>query len=39
MPDAPLLEARDLRKRFDDVEADAGVSFTILEGESVGIVG
>lgn len=39
MPDAPLLEARDLRKRFDDVEAVAGVSFTVLEGESVGIVG
>ena len=39
MPEAPLLEVRNLGKLFEDVEAVADVSFSVGEGESVGIVG
>ncbi len=36
---APLLEVRAVRRSFDGVRALAGVSFTIREGELVGIIG
>lgn len=39
MSDMPLLEVRNLGKRFEDVEAVSGVNFSVQEGESVGIVG
>ena len=39
MPEAPLLEVRNLSKQFEDVEAVAEVSFSVREGESVGIGG
>lgn len=34
-----LLEVKNLYKRFDDVDAVAGLSFSVQKGESVGIVG
>jgi ABC-2 type transport system ATP-binding protein len=36
---APILECRDLRKRFGDVVAVGGVSFRIAEGETYGLLG
>ena len=36
---APLVEVRDLVKRFGDVAAVDGVSFDVLPGEALGIVG
>ena len=39
MDNAPLLEVKDLTKRFEDLTAVSDVSFAICEGESVGIVG
>jgi len=36
---APLLECRDLRKRFGDRTAVAGISFTISPGETYGLLG
>jgi hypothetical protein len=35
----PVLECRELRKRFGDVEAVRGVSFQIAEGETYGLLG
>lgn len=39
MTNIPLLEVRDLHKSYEDTEAVRGISFTVNEGESVGIVG
>lgn len=39
MTNAPLLEVRDLTKRFEELTAVSDVSFAVREGESVGIVG
>jgi ABC-type oligopeptide transport system ATPase subunit len=39
MPDAPVLAAHDLVRRFGDVTAVAGVSFSVGAGERIGIVG
>ena len=34
-----VLECRELRKRFGELEAVAGVSFQIAEGETYGLLG
>lgn len=39
MSNTPLLEVRDLRKTYDEMEVVRGINFTVNEGESVGIVG
>jgi ABC-type branched-subunit amino acid transport system ATPase component/ABC-type branched-subunit amino acid transport system permease subunit len=36
---APLLEARDLRKRFGGITAVADVSFRVRRGETLGLIG
>jgi ABC-2 type transport system ATP-binding protein len=36
---SPVLECVDLRKRFGELEAVRGVSFTIAEGETYGLLG
>ena len=35
----PAIEVIDLRKRYGDVEAVAGVSFEVREGETFGLLG
>ncbi len=35
----PVIEVADLRRRFDDVDAVAGVSFDVAEGEVFGFLG
>jgi len=35
----PLLEVRDLGKRFGGLTALAGVSFSVAAGETVGVMG
>ena len=37
--DAPAIEVRDLRKRFEDVQAVDGVSFAVRRGELFGFLG
>jgi ABC-2 type transport system ATP-binding protein len=39
MPPEPMIEVRDLTKRFGTVEAVTGVSFTVQRGEIVGFLG
>lgn len=39
MPMTAIVEVRDLRKRFGDVEAVAGLDFTIRRGEIFGLLG
>jgi ABC-2 type transport system ATP-binding protein len=36
---APVLEVRDLHKRFGEIEAVRGISFRIAEGETYGLLG
>jgi len=38
-PDKPAIVARDLRKRYGELEAVRGVSFTVAKGEIVGFLG
>ena len=38
-PVRPVLECVDLRKRFGELEAVRGVSFTVAEGETYGLLG
>jgi ABC-2 type transport system ATP-binding protein len=35
----PFIEANDLRRSFKDIEAAAGVSFTVQRGEIFGLLG
>ena len=37
--DGPMIEVRDLRKSYGDLEAVAGVSFSVAQGEVFGILG
>jgi ABC-2 type transport system ATP-binding protein len=39
LPGAPILSARDLRKRYGSLQAVDGVSFDVREGEVFGILG
>jgi ABC-2 type transport system ATP-binding protein len=39
MPDQPVIEVRDLRKRFGDREALRGVSFSAKPGELLAVIG
>jgi lipooligosaccharide transport system ATP-binding protein len=39
MPDAPLIEARDLTKRYGDFVAVDGIDFTVERGETFGFLG
>ena len=36
---APLLQARDLRRRFGGVQAVNGISFAVDAGEILGVIG
>src|SRR6185503_18289375 len=38
-PNSTVIECRDLRKRYGDVEAVAGVSFDVRAGEVFGLLG
>src|SRR5512144_2586764 len=39
MDDAPLIEARDLTKRYDDFVAVDGIDFEVARGETFGFLG
>ena len=39
MADSSMIEARDLTKRYRDIEAIRGVTFTLQKGEIVGLLG
>jgi lipooligosaccharide transport system ATP-binding protein len=39
MPDAPLIEARDLTKRYGDFVAVDGIDFAVARGETFGFLG
>jgi lipooligosaccharide transport system ATP-binding protein len=39
MADAPLIEARELTKRYDDFVAVDGIDFTVARGETFGFLG
>ena len=36
---SPVIEAKDLRRSFREIEAVAGVSFTVQRGEIFGLLG